>query len=210
MVRPPFFARFPDDVTHNAGVLCASYRPVVERCVTPYRVSVQFRDKIGGQTPAPPRKNRAVRGKARHPQGRPPSALLAGWGLCLGLICAFADGFLTADQMGPVFAWLSYHLPFSVGVGLLSFLRTHWPLPHFHWKPSIWISIGLVTALLGKVALLPALRLARLAGPRATKTLSILACVAGMAGAATLVSGSGLNTAASARHALTSHQPILG
>jgi len=111
--------------------------------------------------------------------------------------------------MEPVFAWLSHHLPISMGIGLLSFLKTHWPRPYFHWVPAVWIGIGLLTALIGKAALLPAIRLAGLAGPRATKILRLLACVAGVAGAATLISGSGTNTASYARHALTLPRPIL-
>ncbi|MFC0500470.1 hypothetical protein [Asaia krungthepensis] len=149
-------------------------------------------------------------GKASYREGHPPSALLAGGGLCLGLICAFVDGFLTADQLEPVFAWLSHHLPVSMGIGFLSFFKTHWPQPHFHWVPVVWIGMALLTALVGKAALLPALRLARMAGPRATTRLRILSCVAGMAGAATLISGSGTNTASYACHALTSPRPILG
>jgi len=112
--------------------------------------------------------------------------------------------------MEPVFAWLSHRLPVSLGLGLLSFLKTHWPRPYFHWVPAVWIGTGLLTALVGKAALLPAIRLAGLAGPRATKSLRILGCIAGIAGAATLISGSGTNTPTSVRHALTSLRPILG
>lgn len=206
MARPFPAQEAPSDARQSVPSALPSYRPFVAISSLPHGVNVRFHQRFERHVLPQPqsRYNRLARGRARPIAGGSPSALLAGGGLCLAFICAFADGFLTADQMGPAFAWLIQHSPFSMGSGLLSYLSRHWPQPHFHWAPATWVGLGLSTALIGKGSLLPASRLARFIGPRATKNLRILVCIVGTAGAATLISGGGLNTASTTHKALTS------
>ena len=213
MAELPVFAEFQADAGQNADAMQTSYRPVRGSYTIPCRISVRYRESIGRQGPKTTPlswETRKGRGKAGYPRDRSHSVFLAGGELCLGLICAFVDGFLTADQIGPVLAWLRHHLPVSKQLGFLSYLFQHWPQPLVHWAPTTWIGVGVLTALIGRASLLPAIGLARLAGPSATKSLRILAGVSGLAGAASLVSVSGMSNASTACQALTSHQPILG
>ncbi|MFC0512051.1 MULTISPECIES: hypothetical protein [Asaia] len=96
------------------------------------------------------------------------------------------------------------HQPIPLRTGCLSYLLGHWPAPQFHWSPPFWIGIGLVTALAGKGALLPAQRVARLAGKHAVLTLRLLVLAVGMAGGVALISGCDATAFSTVRHALTS------
>lgn len=108
-------------------------------------------------------------------------------GLVVGLACAGTDGFLTADQLGPVWGWLGKLLPACRDTGPLHLLIATWPQPRLHWGPLIWIVVGLGVVLLGKIALVPVAALVRRRGRRAIGMLRCGIAVASTAGAALLL-----------------------
>jgi len=133
-----------------------------------------------------------------------PSALIAGAGLTLALLCSFIDGALAADQMQPVFVWLRDHLPNILHTGWLTGLVETWPQPYLRWSALLWIGVGLALALTGKVGIFPALRLARRVGPRTPLFLQILVLLASLGGGKALLSYRATGPIPSQQHALTS------
>jgi len=196
-----------DDAPQGAAAATPpTYRSFAQGNIVSYRVNIKSRPQPAGDRLARAASVRATKHKkgtaGRHARKSPP-AILAGSGLCVALICAFTDGFLTADQAQPLFAWTRLHQPAALETGMLSYLASHWPAPRFHWAPPVWIGFGLATALAGKGALLPAQRVAQLAGKHAVLTLRFLLLVVGVGGAVALVSSSGTTAFPTARHALT-------
>ncbi|WP_336764117.1 hypothetical protein [Asaia sp. VD9] len=208
MVSSPLSRKMVDDAPQSAAAATPpTYRSFATGNIVACRVNMECRPHPAGSglaRAASKRVPKHEKGTAgRHARKSPP-AILAGSGLCVALICAFADGFLTADQAQPLFAWMRLHQPVALGTGMLSYLTSHWPASQFHWAPPVWIGFGLVTALAGKGALLPAQRVAQLAGKHAVLTLRFLLLVVGVAGAVALVSSGGTTAFPTARHALTS------
>lgn len=208
MARLPLSGKIMDRGPQDPPVATpTSYRSFVAGNPVSWRVNVECCLPPGGgglDRGAQTRASKHKQGIASDFGRSIPSALLAGSGLCISLICAFADGFLTADQIQPLFLWMRLHQPLTLRTGCLSYLLSHWPAPQFHWSPPFWIGIGLVTALAGKGALLPAQRVARLAGKHAVLTLRLLVLVAGIAGGIALISGCDASAFSTVRHALTS------
>ncbi|CDG38955.1 hypothetical protein [Asaia bogorensis] len=108
--------------------------------------------------------------------------LAAGFGLTLALLSAGVDGYLTADQMRPVWQWLCHHFPHGFHTGWLAGLAAHWPASRLAWPDWQWIGAGLVLALVGKGALLPIQYRAARLGRRAVLGLNLFIVTASLFG----------------------------